>query len=138
MTIDGTGGRDGASVSTSFTARTGRIEPGQQWRTVVPATIPSPAIGTYVWQVTASGFGPAVLAETHYRTVPWLLLALTVLLTGVVVMVVVRFAQRRASRRRAARADRAGRRVAEPERPVPPVTGPADDAAPPVREPIGV
>jgi hypothetical protein len=92
--------RSGVSVA-EFDLDTGEIGPGQTWTGTAEVELPAPAIGTYDWDISASGAGPVVAAGTTTRAVPWVLLLLVLVLVWDLTAVVVRRIQRRRAREKA-------------------------------------
>jgi hypothetical protein len=73
----------------------GRLEPGATWQQTIRAKLPAPVLGRAVWQVTASGSGPAVEADLTTRHTPIPLFVLVVVLVVDVAAIVWRRMARR-------------------------------------------
>lgn len=81
----------------------GPLGPGQTWAQTIEVELPSPTLGTYVWQVAASGAGPTVDAEAKTTETPILLFVLVGLLLLDILLLVVRAFIRMRKRRRVRR-----------------------------------
>lgn len=76
----------------------GPLGPGQGWTRTVRSTVPAPVIGTFRWEVTASGVGRPATASTEARSVPLALIAVVLLLVADLALIVWRrVAKRRAT-----------------------------------------
>ena len=94
VAVHGTVQRRGSTLA-EFDLQTGEIGPGQTWTGTAVVTLPAPTIGTYDWQVTASGAGPVMTAGTTSQSIPWLFVLLLLVFVAVVVAIAVRAADRR-------------------------------------------
>ncbi len=97
--VFGSVGHTASEQLETFQLTPGPIDGGRTWTTTVRVVLPAPAWGSYVWTVDASGAGPTVTAEAGTRLVPWLLFVLIALLVGVIVMILLRWRDRRRQRR---------------------------------------
>jgi sortase A len=88
------------SRTLSFPA-VGDLGPGQSWTHVVHVRTPAPHLGRFYWEVSVSGAGPAVHAESVTRDTPWLLVVLVALIIGDIAVIVARRFRRRSSAPRA-------------------------------------
>lgn len=77
----------------------GDIAPGETWSHTARATIPAPAMGRYVWVVTASGAGNPVVARQRTDVVPPALVLGGVLLLADLSVILWRRRSRHRSRR---------------------------------------
>ena len=73
----------------------GPIEPGQTWTQELESTVPAPFIGTYRWEIAASGAGPTVTADRGSSSLPLLLLVLVAVFVGDAIAIVMRLSRRR-------------------------------------------
>lgn len=102
--LSGSGGRDANDdLVVLGLDDPGTIQPGQTWEETTQAELPSPVWGDYVWQATASGTGPSVMATTTSTHRPWLLIVLIVVLIVDLLILAVRLIMH--LRRRAEAAD---------------------------------
>lgn len=76
VAVTGSAMRGGDDVATLDLPDPGPIQPGQTWRRVVRTTIPAPVLGTFRWQVTASGAGSGAHAEAPTSDLPVALIVL--------------------------------------------------------------
>jgi hypothetical protein len=121
ITLAGSAGRSRDDDAVSFTIPSpGSLAPGQRWEHETRVTLPAPVLGRFVWQVAASGAGPAIHAVTSVRRVPMgFVLLMAVLIVDVAAIVGRRITRRE---RRAPRAtltrprlrSRVGARPGEP------------------------
>lgn len=75
----------------------GPLGPGRTWTHTVRSTVPAPVLGSFSWEVAASGGGPTATATTDVRNRPIALIALVlVLLADLAAIVWRRLAKRRA------------------------------------------
>lgn len=96
LSLAGSAGRSRDDDAVSFDIPSpGALAPGASWEHEARVTLPAPALGRFVWQVTASGAGPAVHAATSVRRVP---IAFVVLM-AILVVDVAAMVGRRISRR---------------------------------------
>ena len=99
VSLDGSVGRDEFDVSTSFDMKNPGVLPGGQTSTqVVRVRLPSPAIGTFVWRVSAGGAGPTVTTLVERRATPWLLIVLVGLLVVDIAVLLTRWLTARRAR----------------------------------------
>ena len=95
IAVDGSARRGAGDVASLVIPSPGPLEPGQTWTEMVRTQVPAPAVGRFVFAVTASGAGPAVSAESATSHLPiGLLILVIVLLVDVVAMVWRRKARR--------------------------------------------
>ena len=80
----------------------GDLAPGQAWTHVFRVRTPAPHFGRFYFEVSVSGAGPAVHAESVTRDTPWLLIAIVVLIVGDVAAMVGRRIRRRGAARQPA------------------------------------
>lgn len=85
ITVTGAARRGSKDVETLEVATSGPLEPGETWEHVARSTLPAPAVGTFRWEITASGGGPAAHAEVATDISPtWLFLLALVLVVDLV------------------------------------------------------
>jgi hypothetical protein len=100
VSLDGSVGRDEFDVSTSFELKNpGVLAGGQTSTQVVRVRVPAPAIGTFVWRVSAGGAGPTVTTLVDRRETPWTLIVLVGLLIVDIALVITRWLTARRARR---------------------------------------
>jgi hypothetical protein len=73
----------------------GDLGPGQSWTHVARVHTPAPLFGRFYWEVSVSGAGPTVHAESVSRQTPWLLIVLIIVIIGDVAMMLARRIMRR-------------------------------------------
>ena len=122
VSLAGSVGRDEFDVSTTFDLKNPGVLPGGQTSTqTVRVRVPAPAVGTFVWRVSAGGAGPTVTTLVEHRAIPWMLIVLVALLIVDVALVMTRWLTARRARRNAAEvvalADQGGD-TPEPDEPV--------------------
>ena len=102
VSLDGSVGRDEFDVSTTFDLKNpGVLAGGQTSTQVVRVRVPAPAIGTFVWRVSAGGAGPTVTTLVDRRETPWMLIVLVGLLILDIALVMTRWLTARRARREA-------------------------------------
>jgi hypothetical protein len=89
------GGR--GDVETIELPEVGPLGPGRSWTRTVRSTVPAPVIGTFRWEVTASGAGRAVTARTEAGSLPIALIVLLLVLAADIAAIVWRRTARRRS-----------------------------------------
>ncbi len=124
VAVNGAVGRSTEVDMAGFDLFPGALAAGQTWTGTTRVTVPAPVIGEFDWRVLASGAGPVTETSSSSRSVPWLLIALVLLLVGDLVAVVVRWVQRRRTRR----AQRGGPPTADETGPPGPPTPSAPEA----------
>jgi hypothetical protein len=73
----------------------GDLGPGQSWTHVARVHTPAPLLGRFFWEVSVSGAGPTVHAESVTRQAPWLLFVLIMVIVGDITVMVARRIMRR-------------------------------------------
>jgi hypothetical protein len=102
VSLDGSVGRDEFDISTIFDLKNPGVLPGGQTSTqVVRVRLPAPAIGTFVWRVSAGGAGPTVTTLVEKRATPGLLIVLVGLLIVDIALLLTRWLTSRRARREA-------------------------------------
>jgi hypothetical protein len=104
VAVAGAATRGGDDVGALTLPAPGPLEPGATWEQVVRSTLPAPVVGTFGWEVTASGAGPAAHAELARGIRPVWLLVLGLVLVLDVGAIAWRWIGRRRRKRRARRA----------------------------------
>lgn len=99
VSVNGAVGRSAEVDLAGFDLFPGAMAAGQTWTGTARVTVPAPVIGEFDWRVLASGAGPVTETSSSSRAVPWVLIALVLLLVGDLVAIVVRWVQRRRDRR---------------------------------------
>lgn len=80
IVLAGAAGRKADDVGSLDVPSPGALEPGQTWTKAVRTELPAPAIGSFAFEVTASGAGPSASARDSVRVLPPLLVVLMVVL----------------------------------------------------------
>jgi hypothetical protein len=100
VALDGSVGRDEFDISTTFDLKNpGVLAGGQTSIQTVRVRLPAPALGTFVWRVSAGGAGPTVTTLVERRDIPWMLIVLVGLLVVDLALVVTRWLTARRVRR---------------------------------------
>ncbi len=96
--VAGAVGRSSEDQLASFRLEVPELGPSATWTGEVAVELSPPAIGSYGWRATATGAGPSASAEATTQSTPWLLVVLVALLVADLVMMLVRWLQRRRAR----------------------------------------
>lgn len=101
LALAGATTRGGGDVGALDLPSPGTLEPGATWEQVVRSTLPAPVVGTFRWEVTASGAGPTAHAELARGVRPiWLFVLALVFVLDLGAIIWRRLGRRRTRRSR--------------------------------------